>query len=253
MKKFKYLIFLISLLFNKKKFISMTSSQNDNKESEFLDSLIEKLNKKEFIEFGFHPFEFNTINLMIKNYRGTLVDANYKNVLFMRILNFFHNYKVKLVHKYLDKKNILQLTNKKYDIFSIDIDGNDYWLTKEILENNINFELMIVEYNSSFLDKSISVPYDPYFDRHKKHSSGWYHGASLNAFIKLFGCSGYSLVKTTGGNNAFFVKRESLKKFNLNELTFNEAFEESKLRNSWSGINAKEQFEKIKNLEFIEV
>ena len=26
---------------------------------------------------------------------------------------------------------------------------------------------MIVEYNSSFLDKSISVPYDPYFDRHK--------------------------------------------------------------------------------------
>ena len=65
----------------------MTSSQNDNTESEFLDSLIEKLNK-EFIEFGFHPFEFNTINLMIKNYRGTLVDANYKNVLFMRILNF---------------------------------------------------------------------------------------------------------------------------------------------------------------------
>ena len=32
----------------------MTSSQNDNMESEFLDSLIEKLNKKEFIEFGFH-------------------------------------------------------------------------------------------------------------------------------------------------------------------------------------------------------
>ena len=69
----------------------------------------------------------------------------------------------------------------------------------------------------------------------------------------VIGYSGYSLVKTTGGNNAFFVKRESLKKFNLNELTFNEAFEESKLRNSWSGINAKEQFEKIKNLEFIEV
>jgi len=253
MKRLKYLIFLISILLNKKNFLAMISSQNENKESEFLDKFIEKLSKKKFIEFGFHPFEFNTINLMTKNYSGTLVDANYKNVFYMKLINFFHNYKIKTTYKYLNKKNILKLIDENYGIFSIDIDGNDYWLTKEILESNINFELMIVEYNSSFLDKFISVPYDPNFDRHKKHPSGWYHGASLNAFIKLFNQKDYALIKTTGGNNAFFVKRKSLKKFDLKELEFNQAFEESVLRNKWSGFNAKEQYEKIKNLKFVEV
>ena len=45
---------------------------------------------------------------------------------------------------------------------------------------------MIVEYNSTFLNKSITTPYDENFERHDKHESGWYHGASLKAFIKLF-------------------------------------------------------------------
>ena len=253
MKKINYYIYLISTLLNKKKFSSHIKSQNENKESIFLENFIKKIENQSFIEFGFHPFEFNTIHLMTKNYSGTLVDANKKNVLFIKLLSLFHNYKVKSICKFLNKKNIIKIINKSYGIFSIDIDGNDYWLTKEVLDNNINFELMIVEYNSSFLDKFISTPYVPSFDRHDKHSSGWYHGASLNAFIKLFSEKNYALVKTTGGNNAFFVKRKSLKKYNLNEVKFNEAFEESKLRNEWSKKNAQEQFSIIKNLEYIEV
>lgn len=253
MKKIKYILYLISIILNKKKFLNKISSQNQNQESNFLENFIKQIDNKTFIEFGFHPFEFNTINLMTNYYKGTLVDGNKKNVFLMKLLNFFYGYNVQTIFKFLNRENVINIFKKKYGIFSIDIDGNDYWIVEEILNKNINFELIIVEYNSSFLDKFITVPYDPCFNRHKKHSSGWYHGASLNAFIKLFDIRNYALVKTIGGNNAFFVNRLSLDKYNLKELKFEEAFEESKLRNQWSNTSAKEQFEVIKNLEFIEV
>ena len=61
------------------------------------------------------------------------------------------------------------------------------------------------------------------------------------------------MIKTTGGNNAFFVKKNSLNKFNFSELTFEEAFEESVLRNFFSKKNARQQYDEIKNLEYVEV
>lgn len=253
LKKINYYIFLLYLIFNKNKFISRVRSQNNGLETEFLNKIIDKIKNKSFVEFGFHFLEFNTINLMTSNYSGVLVDCNKKNIFLMNIISFFHNYKVKIYNIFLKKNNINQILNKDFGIFSIDVDGNDYWLLQEVLNYNKNFELIIVEYNASFLDKVISVPYDENFDRHDKHISGWYHGASLKAFIKLLNKSDYALVKTTGGNNAFFIKKELLKKFNLKEVLFEKAYEENILRNLWSKKNAKQQFETIKNLNFIEV
>ena len=254
MKKIiSYYIFLLRLILNKDNFISKVQSQNNGLETIFLNNIIKKIKNKSFIEFGFHPFEFNTINLMTSGYEGTLVDANHKNVFLMKILSFFHNYKIKVHNIFLKKENINNILNKNFGIFSIDVDGNDYWLTREVLGSNSNFEVIIVEYNSSFLDKSITVPYDSSFNRHQKHISGWYHGASLKAFVKLLNKNNYVLVKTTGGNNAFFVKKESLKIFNLKELSYEQAFEESVLRNLWSKKNAQEQFDTIKHMEFVEV
>jgi hypothetical protein len=252
-KRIKYYLHLSSFFLNKKKFLSKIKSQNDDLESNFLQAFIQKIENKTFIEFGFHPFEFNTIHLMTSNFKGVLVDANKKNVFFMNILKFFHNYKIRAISTFLNKENIVEIVDDDFGIFSIDIDGNDYWLTKEILETNRNFELMIVEYNSTFLDKSITTPYDKNFNRHNKHESGWYHGASLMAFIKLFNQKDYALIKTTGGNNAFFIKRDSLNKYNFTEVEFKNAFEESKLRNLWSNKNAHQQFEVIKHLEYVTV
>lgn len=253
LKKFRYYLFLVYLVFNKDKFISKVKSQNNGLESFFLSKIVEKIKNKKFVELGFHPFEFNTINLMTLGYEGLLVDANKKNVFLMKIFSFFHNYKIKVHNIFLKIENINNILNKDFGIFSLDVDGNDYWLMKEVLNKSNNFELIIVEYNSSFLSKSITVPYDPYFDRHQKHKSGWYHGASLKAFIKLLNKNNYVLVKTTGGNNAFFVKKKSLKIFNLKELSYDQAFEESVLRNLWSKKNAQQQFNTIKHLEFVEV
>ena len=252
-KKILYYWYLITLILNKKKLNSKIGSQNEKTESAFLIEFIKKVENKKFIEFGFHPLEFNTIHLMTSKYEGTLVDANKKNVILMKLFNFFHNYNIKSINLFLNKENITKVLKHNFGIFSIDVDGNDYWLTKEVLNHNTNFELMIVEYNSSFLDKSVTVPYDPLFNRHQKHKSGWYHGASLKAFINLFDKKDYALIKTIGGNNAFFTKRKFLNKFNFKEISFEEGFEECKLRNQWSNTSAKQQFDEIKKLEMINV
>lgn len=252
LKKIIHYWYLLGLLLNKKNYQNRISSQNSD-EGKFLKEFIKKIDNKTFLELGFHPMEFNTISLMTENYVGTIIDGNMKNVFFMKMLKLFHNYKIRPVYKFLNKNNIFEFTKSKFGIFSIDIDGNDYWILKEILNLNNNFELIIVEYNSSFLDKSITVPYDPNFNRHAKHNSGWYHGASLKAFVKLLKRYDYSLIKTVGGNNAFFIKKYQLSKFNFKELDHYEAFEECILRNKWSKTTALDQYETIKNLELIEV
>ena len=62
---------------------------------------------------------------------------------------------------------------KNIGCLSLDIDGNDYWILKKIINENICPEVIITEYNASFLDKSISVPYDESFDR-KTQTHIWF-------------------------------------------------------------------------------
>ena len=68
-----------------------------------------------------------------------------------------------------------------------------------------------VESNASFGLDPISVSYDPTFDRHEKHPSGWYHGASLTALAKLCASIGYGLAAISeGGANASFTRTGNL-------------------------------------------
>ena len=81
----------------------------------------------------------------------------------------------------------------------------------KILSKKIIPEMIITEFNPSFLDNEITVPYDKSFNFHKKHPSLWYHGASLSAFNKLLVKYNFSLVKVIDGVNAVFVDENLLK------------------------------------------
>jgi hypothetical protein len=50
--------------------------------------------------------------------------------------------------------------------------------------------------------------YDLAFDRYQKHPSGWYHGASLSALVKLAAAKQYVLIgcDSTGANAFLCVK-----------------------------------------------
>ena len=91
---------------------------------------------------------------------------------------------------------------RDFDLLSIDIDGNDYWVWKAI--EPYAPRVVVVEYNIFFgLDQALTIAYDPdhVWDETK------YHGASLAAFVKLAHEKGYSLVHTDSWvPNAFFVR-----------------------------------------------
>jgi len=107
-----------------------------------------------------------------------------------------------------------------------------------------------VEYNASLGLESITVPYNPKFERHASHPTGWYHGASLTALTKLCAAHAMKLVAIAkGGGNAFFVKNDSL----LTAIDPKKSYLEGVLRNRWSGTTAAEQWEQIKHLPYISI
>lgn len=89
-----------------------------------------------------------------------------------------------------------------FDLLSIDIDGNDYWVWKAILPSYVP-RVVVIEYNGC-LDVHVSktVKYQPDF----AWSGTNYFGASLRALAKLAEGKGYQLVYCESvGVNAFFV------------------------------------------------
>jgi Methyltransferase FkbM domain len=98
---------------------------------------------------------------------------------------------------------------EEFDLLSIDIDGNDYWVWKAI--SRYSPRVVIVEYNVFFQPETAkTIAYDASHVWDKEHH-GLYHGASLAAFDKLAREKGYALVHTEPYcPNALFVRRDLL-------------------------------------------
>lgn len=92
----------------------------------------------------------------------------------------------------------------EFDLLSIDIDGNDYWVWKAL--GSYRPRVVIVEYNSNYPPPERRVlPYDPAF----RWDGTDYYGASLSALVQLAKEKGYTLVGCdNNGINSFFVADE---------------------------------------------
>ncbi len=88
---------------------------------------------------------------------------------------------------------------KKFDLLSIDIDGNDYWVWEALTYKP---RVVIVEYNPS-VTGSLAIEYDPehVWDRTN------YFGASYEAFIKLGVKKGYDMIACIA-NNLIFIQND---------------------------------------------
>ena len=166
------------------------------------------------------------------------------------------NHNVNVHHEWITKDNIENVLMEasipdSVDLLSIDIDGNDYWIWERI--DRIKPRVVIIEYNASFgNNRSVTVPYDPEFDRFKKHKSGYYHGASLNAMEKLGHKKGYSLVCCdSNGVNAFFIQRQLIEGSGFTSRKSTDIFQPLKKRNEIMSIE--NQIKLIENLKVIEV
>ncbi|MDD2714821.1 MAG: hypothetical protein PHW04_02885 [Candidatus Wallbacteria bacterium] len=197
-----------------------------------------------FIEFGVEDYrESNTRFLMMNdNWSGFVLDGSKQNVVNIANSEYFWRYELFVKAAFIDCSNINELLStcpfdKEVGILHIDLDGNDYWIWKEICV--ISPILVILEYNSVFgLDRAITVPYDKNFNRTKAHYSNLYEGASLRALHQLSAKKGYSFIGcNTAGNNAYFVRNDKLNSV-IRPIPIEEGYVVSKFRES-RGRNGK--------------
>jgi len=186
------------------------SSQNN--EDGIINYITNKISgNKFFVEIGVEFSEFNSMQLIKNGWSGIIIEARSEECknLRMCIDYFFPNNEVNILNSFVTKDNLNQILslnakNKIIDFLSIDIDGIDYYVLKNLDLENINF--ICCEYNSFFeKNKKLTVPYQDNFI----HNGDYYFGASLTAFNDLLSKKGFFLVAVdSAGVNAFFLKNK---------------------------------------------
>ena len=235
-------------------------------EDGIIDWLINKFPEipKNFLEIGTQDYkESNTRFLLInRNWDGFLIEADKAAVKDIKSQKIFWKHRLKVKNEFITKDNINNIINrinvpKKLGLLSLDIDGVDYWVLKEL--SVLDPSIIICEYNSLFgQKKSVTVPYKKNYIRAEEHYSNLYYGASIKAFIDLMKKRNYFLIGTnSAGNNAFFLKKNHWNKANkliVEKKIFNSKFRESRdVKGNLNFLDKKESLELIKNKFMIDL
>lgn len=195
---------------------------------DFEDGIIQYILKNlkilniKFVEIGTQDYSESNTRYIFETMRcdGLIIDPYpYLKKKIKSFCKIWQN-NLKIHNDYISSENINK-TLKKYsfdkdiDIFSLDIDGIDYWILNEI-KPRIS-KIFIVEFNPYFgPHKEVTAPNIKKFDRFKYHPSGFCWGASLKAIINLMNRKGYYFIGTNRLNcNAFFILKELINKINI--------------------------------------
>ena len=206
-----------------------------------------------FVEIGTQDYSESNTRYLFDTMRceGLIVDP-YPN-LKKKINSFLRLWKNTLhIHNdFADEENINSILKKysmekKIDLFSIDIDGNDYWILKA-LPDDIS-KIFVIEYNPFFgHSKEISTPNIKKFERFNYHPSGFCWGASLKAIINLMKSKGYTFIGTNRLNvNAFFIQNKLINNFQLDIPDSNEIQKFTEAKFKYSKDETKYNIEDIK-------
>ena len=162
-----------------------------------------------------NPVGANTTNLLLNwGFNGLLICGDEKERI--SSTSFFkqnHNTWLlppKIINSWVTIENIATTLLQEHvpeeiDFFSLDMDGVDYYILREILKV-IQPRLIVVEAQNIWkTEKSVTVRYNSDFNRFKFHED--YCGASIPAFVKLLKENNYKLVAHNKyGFNIFFIK-----------------------------------------------
>ena len=225
--------FLEKDLFNKGLILSKKNSQklkkiNDLSDVEFSvfsqwgdDGIIDWLNfhlrfkHKRFVEIGVEDYwECNTRFILKKNnWTGLALDMSKNYIDKIKSQSIYWKNKLTAKNAFITAENINKVLkkfnyNKNISIFSLDIDGNDFWVMEKL---KINTDMIICEFNGTFGDiHEITVPYKKNFIRSNEHYSNLYYGCSIKALISLLLKKKYYFIGTnSAGNNAYFLNKNN--------------------------------------------
>ena len=184
-------------------------SQND--EDGILGAILArtKVERGVFVEYGCGDgLENNTIQLLMRGWRGVWIGATDLKI---RIPS--SSTQLRFEREWVTVDNCVEILQRgmerigatSLNVISMDLDGNDLFFVKSILERGFDPDICVVEYNGKFPPPiRFSIQYDPAY----VWSGGDYFGASLQSFIDLFELFRFRLVCcNVTGANAFFVSR----------------------------------------------
>ena len=243
---------------------------SQNGEDGIIDYLLYSLDitSPKFIEIGIGDYEESNTRYLFEttNSKGLIIDC-IKNLKTEVLKNTkLWRGDLKIIENFIDSENIIKILKEnsfyeKVDLFSIDIDGTDYWVLKQI-PNNFS-KIIIVEYNSNFGHEfEVTVPNIKKFNRTKYHYSNLCFGTSLKAAINLLEKKNYTFIGTNIlKSNAFFISNSELNKINLDIPDKNsiKKFTNSNLRESrdmngkLSYLSGNKKLNEIKNCEVVDV
>jgi len=238
------------------------SGFSQNGEDGIIDYLISRLKKSNryFIEIGSADgIDNNTAWLAIcKKFNGLMIEGNPQLV--TRAINMVKHFSLGLrIHNLFVTKdsadNILSIANNlEPDLFSLDIDGIDYYVAKSLFKGGLRPKIVVVEYNSVFgPDLSLTVEYSDSFNYLKEHNSQLYYGVSISAWMTFFDSYGYKFISTDlNGVNAFFVNPGYFDKDFLSGI-IPVPFRENRLQSLKFNSDYVEQFSRIRNKDFFNV
>ncbi len=203
---------------------------SQNGEDGILDYLLYqlKIEKPKYIEIGVGDYTESNTRFIFERCspKGTVVDC--LENLEEKIKKNFSLWKseLKIVNDFVNPNNIIKImreadTLNNLDIFSLDIDGIDYWILKELPKDFS--KIAIVEFNPIFgKNLKVSVPNIINFDRKKYHYSNLCFGMSLQAAIEIMNEKNFYFVGTNLlRNNAFFVSKNYKKEKYFKNLMIN--------------------------------
>jgi hypothetical protein len=231
-------------------------------EDGIVDYLTRGLSERQgyFIEIGCaNGLENNSTWLALaRSYSGLMVDGNAVDLAWCEYLLRPMNYGLTFRHMFVTRENVgdlRQLTRcQDPDLFSLDIDGNDFHVTEALLQAGFRPRVWVLEYNAAFgPTRSVTIPYQASFRIEQEYGKDLYGGCSVSAWRRLMTRAGYQFVTVdSSGTNAFFVDPKWFDKSflaNLRGLQFsNNNSHVREYRTGWEG-----QYDLIKDMDLVEI
>lgn len=173
------------------------------------------LNEGIFVELGVGDgTENNTLILKALGWKGFWIGNEKLKIDYANSKDFSY------ICSFVDLENVIDLLKKGsssigenlIDVISLDLDGNDYYFLKKIIENNFRPKLFIVEYNAKFPPP---IKWKIEYEKDHKWKGDDYFGASLSTYNDFFEKNGYKLICCNAhtGANAYFIKKEFINLF----------------------------------------
>jgi hypothetical protein len=238
------------------------SGFSQNGEDGIIDVLASKLRQpsRYFLEIGSADgVQNNTSWLLVsQQYHGLMVEGSAAKSAKARRLLAGCGIGVRFEPCFVTRENVGELlaicAQAQPDLFSLDIDGNDYYIAQALLQAGLRPKIVVVEYNSVFgPQRSVTIPYSPAFDYRSAHPTQLYYGVSLGAWRKLFGAAGYRFVTVErNGVNAVFADPAQFGGGFLDEVVAL-PYAENAYQVAVSGKRGEEQFALIAGLDLVEV